>query len=283
MMTKLKNIDSLVAGIEPTVQKIATVRNLLWLIYIALLGVLLPHTAWAFAQFQSEGSGHLAWLLAFVFEASVFAFTHNMIDRIERASRLRRRSEEPIYSYVWRRLSTAYLHVNGIGLLLVSAVSALANVTYTVEFSRLPEDYAAYSPTFYLAFGGILPVISFLFAHILAKQPEVEIEASESELRAKAEAQRAKAATQAAQAEAEQLRRQLKQAQAKAAAIESEIEIFRRLFADEKKDQIVAARQIWPDATGAAIASITDSSPSYVSDVLGNYALNGTKNSGGAR
>jgi hypothetical protein len=57
---------------------------LLWAIYLALLVVLLPHTAWAFGRFESPAVGWLnirwgmvtAGAAAFAFEAAIAALTH---------------------------------------------------------------------------------------------------------------------------------------------------------------------------------------------------------------
>lgn len=38
-----------------------TANSLIWVIYILLLGVLLPHTAWAFAKFEPADSQIVAW------------------------------------------------------------------------------------------------------------------------------------------------------------------------------------------------------------------------------
>jgi len=35
--------------------------RILWAIYIALLAVLFPHTAWAFSQFEPEGWDWVGW------------------------------------------------------------------------------------------------------------------------------------------------------------------------------------------------------------------------------
>jgi hypothetical protein len=63
----------------------------LWVIYLALLAVLLPHTAWAFARFEPANPGWLgvpwgqvtAWAAAFAFEAAIAALTHRLAQRIE--------------------------------------------------------------------------------------------------------------------------------------------------------------------------------------------------------
>jgi hypothetical protein len=64
--------------------------RMLWIIYLALLAVLLPHTAWAFARFESPSPGWLgvswgivtAWAAAFAFEAAIAALTHKLAGRI---------------------------------------------------------------------------------------------------------------------------------------------------------------------------------------------------------
>lgn len=240
------------------------VRNLLWLIYLALLGVLLPHTAWAFRQFQSADGELLAWLLAFVFEASVFGFTHNLVERIERAYRLRRREAESWYAFDWRRFSEAYMNLNGLGLLSVSSVSALANFTYTVEFARPFNVYASYSIppiVYYIAFGGILPLVSLLFAHVLAKPGPGEDAPNEAE-----EAMRAR--ERVARKEANDLRLELNTLRLELEQVKDRAKVIERLFADDKRVRIVTARELFPDATGAAIASITGAGAGYVSEVL---------------
>ncbi len=59
---------------------------LLWAIYLALLVVLLPHTAWAFGRFESPAEGWLniqwgmvtAWAATLAFEAAIAALTHRL-------------------------------------------------------------------------------------------------------------------------------------------------------------------------------------------------------------
>jgi hypothetical protein len=68
---------------------------LLWAIYLSLLAVLLPHTAWAFARFEPPGNGTLgiawgaitAWAAAFAFEAAIAALTHKLAKHIESTPR----------------------------------------------------------------------------------------------------------------------------------------------------------------------------------------------------
>ena len=73
------------------IQKVNWSSVLLWAIYLALLAVLLPHTAWAFGHFESPVAGWLglqwgvlsAWAAAFAFEAAIAALTHKLAERIE--------------------------------------------------------------------------------------------------------------------------------------------------------------------------------------------------------
>ena len=148
--------------------------RLLWLIYLALLAVLLPHTAWAFGQFEAEGSGWgraVAWAAAFVFEAGIAALTHKLSKRLE---------VTPRYSsgVVWaRKLWFRYGNGYAIGLILAILVSVAANMAHAVEFGRAFAIFAYGSalPGLYsAAFGGILPVVSLLFAVVLSNEGETE-------------------------------------------------------------------------------------------------------------
>jgi hypothetical protein len=44
-----------------------------------------------------------------------------------------------------------------------------------------------------------------------------------------------------------------------------------KLFADDKRQKIIAARMLWPRLPGSAIALIAESAPSYVSEVLNQF------------
>jgi len=55
----------------------------LWSIYLALLGVLLPHTAWAFSMFEPERWAWLGWVAAIAFEGAIAAFTWKLKQNIE--------------------------------------------------------------------------------------------------------------------------------------------------------------------------------------------------------
>ena len=45
-------------------------------------------------------------------------------------------------------------------------------------------------------------------------------------------------------------------------------DLFGRLFADEKRQRILAAAERWPELPASSVAIIASSSPGYVSEVL---------------
>jgi hypothetical protein len=163
---------------------------ILWVFYLALLAVLLPHTAWAFARFEPPSSGWLgiswgqvtAWAAAFAFEAAIAALTHRLAQRIEIT---------PNYTggrVLLRRLSYQYLNAYAGGLLVALGVSALANFAHAVEYG---QDFAIFSsyqvpPLLYsVTFGGILPLVSLLFARILGDTTDAEDQPDPKLIRAK--------------------------------------------------------------------------------------------------
>ena len=119
---------------------------LLWIIYLALLAVLLPHTAWAFSRFEPTGLGWLgvpwgmvtAWAAAFAFEAAIAALTHKLAKHIESTPRY-------TAGRVWlRRISYQYLNAFSAGLLVAVGVSVLANFGHAVEYGRHFAIYGSY-------------------------------------------------------------------------------------------------------------------------------------------
>ena len=236
----------------------AWTNRLLWLIYLALLGVLLPHTAWAFGMFEPDGWQGLGWIGATAFEGAIAALTWRLKQAIESTKRAKG----------WRRFRLCYLNVYSAGLLAAVAVSSAANWAHAVQFGRafaVFGDYAISPAVYSVAFGGILPLCSLLFARILADAPLTDEEANPE--------------LESAKAQLTDVRRQLRQAEldrtgaeARADAAEQRFaaagDLFALLFGDEKRQRILAARQTWPRLPVSAIALITDTSRSYVSEVL---------------
>jgi hypothetical protein len=242
----------------------------MWFIYLALLAVLLPHTAWAFSRFEPQAEGWLgvpwglitAWAAAFAFEAAIAALTHRLANRI---------MITPRYTagrVLLRRFSYQYLNAYAAGLLVALAVSALANFAHAVEYGREFAIFGQYSisPLLYsVTFGGILPLVSLLFARILGDTAGTEA-ASNPELT------KAKQTIKELQSELDAAEARIADAESRAITAEQRFtaagDLFVRLFAEEKRQRILAASERWPELPAASIAIIASASPGYVSEVL---------------
>ena len=243
---------------------------LLWTIYLALLAVLLPHTAWAFGRFESPEKGWLnvpwgmvtAWAAAFAFEAAIAALTHKLAKHIETTPRY-------TAGRVWlRRISHQYLNAYAAGLLVAVGVSVLANFGHAVEFGRAFAIFGEYKipPLLYsLAFGGILPLVSLMFARILANTVDDEAGANPELIKAKQTNKELRSELVSAQG-------RLVDTEARAIAAERRFaaagDLVARLFAEEKRQRILAAAERWPQLPAASIAVVASASPGYVSEVL---------------
>ena len=215
-------------------------RIVLWGVYLALLGVLLPHTAWAFGQFEPLHWRWLGWVAAVAFEGAIAAFTWRLKQHIEQPPHPRK---------PWRRISKRYLNVYAVGLFAAIGVSAFANWAHAVQFAQPFAIYVGYSvpPLLYsVAFGAILPLCSLLFARILANVQE----ANEADDEVKA------------------LRRELNAANRRANEAENAARFLLQLNAADRAQRILAARHQWPELSQSGIAVVTETSPSYVSQVL---------------
>jgi len=238
-----------------------TTTRLLWTVYGLLLAVLAPHTAWLFMQFEPAspwGTG-AAWAGAIAFEASIAVLTHKLARHIEATPR--RLSPRSRFAY-------QYLNAYSAGLIISVGVSALANLAHSVQFGQSLAIFAAWgiAPQVYqIAFGGILPIVSLLFARVLSNEAETD----SADDPALSEALRVNT----------ELRRQMKaaedrtrSAEERAAAAEVRFaaagDLFGALFAEEKRQRILAAASTWPQLSASAVAIIAGASPSYVSEVL---------------
>src|SRR3990167_670539 len=56
---------------------------LLWVVYLSLLAVLLPHTSWAFSVLEPEKYKWASWAAAITFEAGIAVLTHKLAKHIE--------------------------------------------------------------------------------------------------------------------------------------------------------------------------------------------------------
>lgn len=237
------------------------VNKLLWGIYLALLAVLLPHTAWLFGRFEQDGTiGLIAAVAgAFAFEAAIAALTHKLSKHIE---------QTPKRTKAWKRFTDRYVNAYSFGLIMSVGVSALANLAHAVEFGRSLVIFGAWGiqPVIYqMAFGAILPIVSLVFARVLSNVNESEVDedpalttANEQIKSVRAELREAK--TQLAMAEG-----RAKEAEARFGAAG---DLFRMLMEGEKRERIIAVKRQWPELPLSGVAVLTGSSVSYASEVL---------------
>jgi hypothetical protein len=137
-----------------------------------------------------------------------------------------------------------------------------------VEYGQSFAIFGEYnvSPLVYsLAFGGILPLVSLLFARILADTTDDRTETNNELMQSKLIIRQLRGELKIAEDE-------VARAEAKAIEFEQRFaaagDLMARLFAEEKRQRIEAAAEHWPQLPAASIAIISGASPSYVSEVL---------------
>ena len=234
-------------------------KRALWGIYIALLVVLLPHTAWAFAQFEPPtkftllgGIHPLGWIAAIAFEGAIAALTWRLKQRLETTPRY-------TAGWVWGRcFSYQYVNVYGLGLALAIAVSSLANWSHAVQFGNGFAVYGIPPIVYSLVFGAILPICSLLFANILADTTTTEQVESEKVRELSGTIRQLRVEVRAAEDRAQL-------AEQRFAAI-GDLAIL--LTSDDKRERILAVHNQWSELPQRSVALIADASPAYVSDVL---------------
>lgn len=228
-------------------------NRLLWIVYLCLLGVLLPHTAWAFSQFEPLGNlgTATAYMAATAFEMAIAGLTHKLAKHIE---------STPKRTKGLRRFRYYYVNSYSLGLVASIGVSSLANLAHAVQFGRRIKIFDEYDVPFGLyavAFGAILPIISLLFARVLSNvsedgEGEEELDLANKTIR--------------------DLRTKLHDVEGRALDAEGRFEAAGDLFAElmrkNKRDRIIELAERFPELPGRSIAIITESSPSYVSEVI---------------
>jgi len=234
--------------------KLITTTRILWLVYLALLAVLLPHTAWAFDNFEpsQDGISWVAWIGAFAFEAAIAALTHKLSKHIEQTSNRIKG---------WRRFSARYLNAYSLGLVASIGVSSLANLAHAVEFGgslTIFVDYPFLFGVYTVAFGAILPFVSLLFARVLSNVVETETEVNPELIAAKETIKELRT----------QVRELTQERNLAVQRFEGIGDLAAMLFGTQKQDKILAASQLWPELPSKSISIIADSSPSYVSEVI---------------
>jgi hypothetical protein len=225
---------------------------ILWIVYLCLLAVLLPHTAWAFGRMEPSGVWFTPWVAAIAFEAAIASLTYKLAEQIERKPK--GKTGGKLWAY-------RYINAYSFGLAIAMVISALANLAHAVEFGQALKIFADWGiPTavYSLAFGGVLPLVSLTFAKVLSNVTDDE-DASNPEL------EQAKVTIRELNKHIRELEQRAKLAEDRFGAAG---DLFRRIFSDDKQERILAVREWRPKLTGSAIAVITESSPAYVSEVL---------------
>lgn len=257
----------------------------LWVIYICLLAVLLPHTAWAFNKFEPVGvdfmglptSKIVSWLAAITFEAAIATLTHKLSELI---------NATPKSKKGWQRF--LYQYGNGFFFMLMAAtiISMLANFAHAVEYGASLAIFTKWgipSEVYSVAFGGALPLISLGFANVLsnvtdsedAPNPDLEEakktilnirqQLRDTEARVKASEQSAKIAEQASESKIQAAEQRAVIAEERFGAMG---DLVRHLFGEDKRQRILTARRQWAALPNSAIAVIAEASPAYVSEIL---------------
>lgn len=259
---------------------------LLWIVYIGLLFVLLPHTAWAFGRFEPVNhiipvfglfvwntGDFTSWAAAFAFESAIAVLTHKLAKHWENSPR--RFSVGPKFLPGWPKIKYRYLNAYLAGLLVAIGISSLANLSHSVEFGRDMKifDVWGISPELYqVAFGAILPITSLLFAWVLSNEVHTDDQEDPAMVEAKkiiGELRRQLRESEARISETEVL---VKEAEQRARDAETRFvaigDLVARLFSENKRERILAVRSQWPQLPIQAVAMIAAASQSYVSEVL---------------
>jgi hypothetical protein len=156
----------------------STTTKILWAVFISILLVLLPHTAWMFRQFEPvdsvrligefDAADMLSYVAAFAFEAAIAVLIHKLSKHIEAMKRGKSR---------WEKFSYSYLNPFAAGLYFATAISMLANLAHAVQFGTSVAIFAQWgipSWVYSVAFGGILPLVSLTFARVLSNVTDDE-------------------------------------------------------------------------------------------------------------
>lgn len=232
--------------------KFITVNRILWLIFISLLAVLLPHTAWLFSKLEPAKTLWVSYPAAFAFEAAIAALVHKLAKHIETT---------PKRKSGWEKFFYRYWNAYSVGLVVAIGISSLANLAHAVEFGqplKIFTDWGVPQSLYSVAFGAVLPMVSLVFALVLSNVTETESETDPALLEANKTVS--------------ELRRELRDIRSQLTASQQRFDamgdLFVRLTGADKRERILAASQQWPGLPGKYIAVVTDSTPSYVSEVL---------------
>jgi hypothetical protein len=156
----------------------STTTKILWMVFISILLVLLPHTAWLFRQFEPadsvkllgefDAADLLSYIAAFAFESAIAVLIHKLAKHIESMKKGKT---------AWAKFSYSYLNPFAVGLYIATAISMLANLAHAVEFGvsiKIFTEWGVPAWVYSVAFGGILPIVSLTFARVLSNVTDDE-------------------------------------------------------------------------------------------------------------
>jgi hypothetical protein len=283
----------------------STTTKILWMVFISILLVLLPHTAWLFRQFEPaesvrllgeiDAADLLSYIAAFAFESAIAVLIHKLAKHIESMKKGKT---------AWAKFSYSYLNPFAVGLYIATAISMLANLAHAVEFGvsiKIFTEWGVPAWVYSVAFGGILPLVSLTFARVLSnvtddedgpnpELTEANTRLREANRRAAESEQRAKAAEAKAntiQAEAQQRvkeseqRYSVKLSEAERLLEDSEQryrafgDVIRFLFGTDLalRDRIRGIRTQFPNLSQNGIAQLLGCSVSTVNGALDGYIV----------
>lgn len=257
---------------------------ILWAVFIGLLLVLLPHTAWLFRQFEAPYSGDgldWGWVIAgagaFAFEAAIAVLTHKLAKHLE--AKQKNFKQGPKWFPNWPKFEYRFLNPYFLGLMIALALSSLANLAHSVEFGTpllIFTQWGIPSMVYQLAFGGVLPLVSLLFAWVLSNVSESDDEPNPELEAAKTTIKELQHKLREGIHQIQKYEVALKESENRAHDAEERFaaagELFARLFNEEKRQRILAARATWPELPASAVAIIAGCSASYVSEVINEKA-----------
>lgn len=141
-------------------------RLLLLAAYLFLLAVLLPHTAWMFAQFEPEQSRDLlGWAGAIAFEITIAALTHFLAKELAAVSDIAGEN-------FWQRVKRELVNIPSFLLLSSIIISTVANWTHAYTFANADSAFGTnmiIKIVYSILFGAALPLCSFAYAYVLSK------------------------------------------------------------------------------------------------------------------
>jgi hypothetical protein len=263
--------------------------SILWAVFMSLLAVLLPHTAWAFKKFEPTGadafvlistqqitvttSDVISYVAAFAFEAAIAVLVHKLAEHLSKKipSDVKSGKFKQVKIFLWH-----YVNPISFALIIVTFVSALANLAHAVEFGqplKIFDTWGIPFEVYTVAFGAILPLLSLTFARVLSTLADEE-DAPNPELQT-AKDENAKLRKELRESELRLRSSEDKNRQTEAAlkAAEEKLELSKGIFGTDKRQRIVILKRSFPALKGSAIAVIAQAGEGYVSDVLRSEGL----------